>query len=489
MKKWLSLILCAAMLLTVCSFAAAEGTEMPEPLHHFSFDGEENEGYTAVVNVDKDDSIPTLDGASKNIVAADDVTFQYGPGAVGKSLFLDGKFGLDLNLMPTGTDAWTVSYWMNASRLSTYGPTLQIGYNMSRDENAANVTWMNITQSEWGSNSAKIFPVVWSRNKATDSWPWAYSWDDAIHGKREWVHVTVVTDGTEPAYEETSAPQVNIRYYINGELTYNSAEKLGWANGALAPNIMKPDEDVLFESYFGINYWDSMFKGYVDDMYVFDCALTDEQVKTLYSLGDPTVEVDKDGPAADPAAEAAPAVEVKITGVAVGAEDMSTPFWGAHSDIWTVPAGAGAGVVFTNYNAGEEAANWNNFNVVLQNTPTGHSADDAEGYKEYAVVRSDNFGWGEGYDNNADLVGTPGWEGNLGPQLNGATITVIVLNDGEGNINVGMFGEKNGEPMYAQTYENIKADKGDIYFCLVVDGCCLDIQDVLTAAETEALKK
>lgn len=189
----------------------------------------------------------------------------------------------------------------------------------------------------------------------------------------------------------------------------------------------------------------------------------------------------KGGPVVEEAAAAeepaAPAVEVKITGTAVGAGDCTTGFWGAHSDIWAVPDGEFAGVIFTNYNAGEEAANWNNFNVVLQNTPTGHAADQAEGYAEYAVVRSDNFGWGAGYDGNEELVTTPEWEGNLGPQLNGATIAVIVQKDGD-KVSVGMFGDKVDGGSYSQTYENIKAD-GDVYFCLVVDNCCLDIQQVL----------
>ena len=472
MKKWLSLILCVAMLLSVCSFAAADETAVPEPFQHISFDGVEDEAYTAVTNIDKDDRIPTLDGANKNIAAADGVTFQYTDGPVGKCLFLDGTFGLDLGLIATESDAWSISYWMNASRLSTYGPTLQIGYNVSRDDSVANVTWMNITQSEWGSNSAKIFPVVWSRNKANDSWPWAYAWDDAIHGKREWVHVTVVTDGTEPAYEETSAPQVNIRYYINGELTYNSAEHLAWANGALAPNIMKPDEEIQFETYFGINYWDTMFKGYVDDLYVFDCALTDEQVKALYAMGDPTVEVDKDGPVPAAAEEAAPVVEVKITGTAVGAEDLSTGWWGAHSDIWAVPAGESVSVTFTDY-VPAEGSNWNTFVVVLQNTPTGHSADDAEGYAEYAVVRADNYGWGTGYEGCTPECN---WNWNTFiTDMNGANVVVTVTNNGETADVVANVKTLSGAE-YFQSYKGI-AVTGDLYFCLGVDSSCLDIID------------
>ena len=491
MKKLLALVLCAAMLLSLCSFAAAEESALPGAFAHVTFDGED-EGYIAVTNSEE---VPAeADGANKGIVPAEGVEFRYGEGPVGKALFLDGKFGLDLGLMPTGTDAYTVAFWMNASRLSTYGPSLQMGYNVGRNDTVANVTWMNITQSEWGTSNAKIFPVVWSRNKANDTWPWFYGWDDAIHGKREWVHVAIVTDGTEPAYVDGSAPQVNVRYYVNGQLVYNSADGLAWANGALAPNIMKPDEGVGFESYFGINYWDTMFKGYVDDLYVFDTALDDGQVAALYAMGNPAIDSPQNGPeeaaeaAAAPVEEPAPApVEIAISGTAVGAVTLDTPFWGAHSDIWPVAPGETAGVAFVNYNAGEEAANWNNFNVVLQNSPTGHSANDVEGYAEYAVVRSDNYGWGAGYEGNEDLVLANNYDWNtFTSDLNGANVVVLVANNGDTADVLAVIVTAEGKELY-QSYSGIKIT-GDLYFCLVVDNCCLDIQGTLdNAAVAEIL--
>ena len=54
MKKLFALILCAALMLTMASFAAAEGTELPEPFAHITFDGED-EGYKAITNADKDE--------------------------------------------------------------------------------------------------------------------------------------------------------------------------------------------------------------------------------------------------------------------------------------------------------------------------------------------------------------------------------------------------------------------------------------------------
>ncbi len=489
MKKLFALILSAALLLSVCSFAAAEAAGIPDAFAHITFDGED-EGYKAVTNGEKDglseEELAKLDGANKTIVEAPDAKFAYAPGPVGKSLFLDGTYGLDLGLKPTNTDVWTVSFWLNASRLSDYGPTLQIGYNMERADTAANVTWMNITQTNW---TPKYFPTIWSRNVASNAedgtvcWPWMapFADDGAMIGKREWAMFTVVCSGEEQT-GANGQKTVGAQLYVNGELRYDSADN--YTNGTyfpytwdatLAPNIMKPGEDA-FEAFFGINFWDTIYKGYVDDLYVFDTALNAEQVKALYALGDGTLESSKDGPAeeeaAEPAAEAA-WIKPVITGTAVGAEDLSSGFWSAHSAIWAAPKGEPASVTFTVY-APEEGSNWNSFVVVLQNTPEGHAADQAEGYKEYAVVRADNYGWGGGYEGNDALVLECNWDwDNFVRNINGAKVTVTVTNNGD-KADVDIKATTADGKEFTQSYKNILVD-GDVYFCLGVDSSCLDI--------------
>ena len=181
-------------------------------------------------------------------------------------------------------------------------------------------------------------------------------------------------------------------------------EEWTW-DATLAPNIMKPG-DSEFESYFGVNYWDPMFIGYVDDLYVYDQALTAGQVLSLYQLGDPSVAMEypdaPEGGAQEPADPvAADHSGVTITGTQVGATDCSTAFWTEFSDTVAVPEGESVTVSFKNYSS--QLENWNNFAVILQNVPDVHNADDNADYKEYAVVRADNFGWGAGYDNIAEI--------------------------------------------------------------------------------------
>ena len=498
MKKWIAAVLFAAMLVGLCAFATAEG--LPEPFAHITFDGED-EGYVAITNGDE---VPAeLDGANKSIIPAEDVAFRYGEGPVGQALFLDGKYGVDLKLAPTNTDTWTVSFWLNASRLSDYGPTLQMGYNIGKSDATSNVTWMNVTQTNW---TPKYFPTVWSRNVASNAedgtacWPWMAPFADegAMIGKREWAMFTIVCSGEEQVGPSTGAKTVGAQLYVNGELRYDSNDNYNngtwfpysW-DATLAPNIMKPDEGVPFEAYFGVNYWDTIYKGYVDDLYVFDSALNAEQVAALYALGNPAIESPQNGPeeaaaAAEPVAEepAAEPVEVVIKGTAVGATDLSTGFWGAHSEIWPVPKDGFTVVAFTNYNPGEEASNWNNFNVVLQNTPTGHSAEEAEGYAEYAVVRSDNFGWGDGY---ATAVAENNWDwDNFCKNLNGAGVVLMVSNNGDTADVVALVTTKDEDKIFYQSYKGITIT-GDLYFCLVVDNCCLDVEGVVGSDELGGL--
>ncbi|MDD6639174.1 MAG: hypothetical protein PUE81_10455 [Lachnospiraceae bacterium] len=456
---------------------------LPDAFAHITFDEGAGEAYKAIVQVDdKGDN----DGANFGL-ADTDATFQYVTGPVGNALYLDGSYGLDLGLEATNTDTYTVSFWVNADRLATYGPTLQFGYNIGKAADAGNnVSWANVTQTEWGTDGAKIFPIVWSRNEASDAaadidcWPWLYSFDDSIHGKREWAMVTIVCSGEEQT-GPTGNKTVGAQLYVNGQLTYDSQDN--YANGSvfeytwdatLAPNLMKPDGS-KFESYFGINYWDTVFKGFVDDLYVFDSALTAGQVLSLYQLGDATVET----VAPDGGSEEETAADVTITGTAVGTPDCATGFWGAHSETWAVPEGESVSKTFINYH-GAEAANWNNFVVVLQNVADAHSADDNADYKEYGVVRADNYGWaGEA---NTGTEGALPWvlESNwnwdsFAADLQGATVTVTVTNNG-GSADVVADVTTAAGATYQQKYSGIVVD-GDLFFCLTVDNCCLDIQN------------
>lgn len=150
--------------------------------------------------------------------------------------------------------------------------------------------------------------------------------------------------------------------------------------------------------------------------------------------------------------------EVRNTANMVGAEDNSTGFHGASSDIFNVPVGKTKYIAFTNYS--DLADNWNNFLVFLHKSITTD---------EYAFVRADNFGLGNGY---AACVngGTQGDWSTWLSGMNGAKVTVYVTNCGNStaDIQAAMVGTKGTTS--TQYYLGINTiDPNDLCFTLSVE--------------------
>ena len=152
----------------------------------------------------------------------------------------------------------------------------------------------------------------------------------------------------------------------------------------------------------------------------------------------------------------------------IGATDNSTPFWGAHSESIKIGARETFVTTFTNYSSG--ANNWNNFVIVLAS---------ADGATEYAVVRADNYGWGNGY-----AACTPtGDQGDWGiwlAAMDGAKVTTYVTNNGDGTADVKAVMKGTNGVTYTQTYTGINTvNPDDFYFHLTVDGCHLEFDEVI----------
>ncbi len=148
--------------------------------------------------------------------------------------------------------------------------------------------------------------------------------------------------------------------------------------------------------------------------------------------------------------------------VVLGATDCSQAFWTTHSDIWEVPVGQTVVKSFTNYTDGVN--NWDNYLVVLQNTPTGHSATDNEAYAEYAVCRADAYGWGGaiGDYTTAVLTNNINWDTFTG-DMDAAHVEVAVTNNGA-TADVNCIITTVDHKTYYQSYKGITTG-GDLYFC------------------------
>lgn len=145
----------------------------------------------------------------------------------------------------------------------------------------------------------------------------------------------------------------------------------------------------------------------------------------------------------------------------VGAEDNTTAFLGAFSDDFNVPVGETKAISFTNYSS--LANNWNNFVVVLR------KAD----LTEYATVRADNYGWGNGYAACLTSGGQTDWAAWLAG-MNGAKVTVYVTNCGNSTADVQAVMQGTTGTNSTQYYLGINTvDSSDLNFALTVDGCHL----------------
>ena len=153
--------------------------------------------------------------------------------------------------------------------------------------------------------------------------------------------------------------------------------------------------------------------------------------------------------------------------VTIGATDNSTPFWGAHSDNIKVGPKETFVSTFTNYSNG--VANWNNFVVVLC------AADNSE----YAVVRADNYGWGNGYDACTPSGGQTDWGAWLAA-MDGAKVTTYVTNNGDGTADVKCVMVGTDGNTYYQDYIGINTiNPNDFYFRFTVDGSHIEFDNVV----------
>ena len=111
--------------------------------------------------------------------------------------------------------------------------------------------------------------------------------------------------------------------------------------------------------------------------------------------------------------------------ITIGAEDFSTPWWSAFSDLVTLK---GDGTMhFGFYNYTDEAENWRNWLVVLTN---GKNRDEG-GYAEYCVLRADAYGWGDGNYQGSNITHDFNFDdGSFKKGMNGAWVDLTIRRSG-----------------------------------------------------------
>jgi hypothetical protein len=167
---------------------------------------------------------------------------------------------------------------------------------------------------------------------------------------------------------------------------------------------------------------------------------------------------------------------IDIEGTLIGNTDLSTAWWTAFSDYFTLQKNQVLTLEFTNYT--NKIGNWHNWLLVA--TTDADRGDEAAGYKEYFVLRADNYCWGV-YGNsndNADIYqisSNYNWD-TFKDDMYGAKVKLTLTRDGakltaHADITTAVGTE------YYENLEVANCDDGEqtIRAFLTVEGGCLDL--------------
>ncbi len=202
-----------------------------------------------------DESIGDASALSKGLSAYDGSPV-YEAGRLGKAIRLD-NYGLRLNQEDVGQN-YTVSLWMkHDTALTDNQQILSLGHGTDKSEN-----WLDIAGDRNNSGNYKI----WTRNKAVSPNNWYYI-DESVKQKTgEWTMLSLTGNGTDFAVYFNGQP-VTLTGDTSASVIQNAANVL---NGA--------GQDI----FIGVNNWDSVFDGLVDDVTVYNQDLTAEDILALY---------------------------------------------------------------------------------------------------------------------------------------------------------------------------------------------------------------
>jgi arabinan endo-1,5-alpha-L-arabinosidase len=164
----------------------------------------------------------------------------YGNGKTGKAAVFNGESGIRLPNGLISSNTYSVSLWLKPEQITMYTTT----FFGARDSN----NWLSLVPN----GPANGNTMVWSGSG---------TWYDAAVGMKinndEWSHLAFSVDnGT-------------INVYVNGVQKFTGTD---------FPNIFTSTSSSFS---LGVNYWDTPFKGLMDELRIYEGALTPTQVSNL----------------------------------------------------------------------------------------------------------------------------------------------------------------------------------------------------------------
>lgn len=277
-KKFLVGALTAVLMVegVIATTATSEAAKVPKAKYTYSFD-KADKNLVAVGHKKEDSQTgkPVDPGAPTKVSKK----IQLKKGKKGKALYLDRTYGVKLNNMKLKAKKYTIAFWVKTdSTMSDAMPIFFAGNESVADENTK---WFSVTKQAWlGTDHS---PVVWSHNGAKGEFPWTSDisepFDNMIVPDNGWLHIAITVGkeygdaGKVTEYmtkgDDGYTKGNNCVIYVNGEL---------YGTGTPVANDIFDGKET---AYLGINYWDTKFKGYIDELKIYNKALSEEQVQAV----------------------------------------------------------------------------------------------------------------------------------------------------------------------------------------------------------------
>lgn len=163
----------------------------------------------------------------------------FAAGQVGQAVQLDGQSGVRLPDGLINSHTYTVSMWLNPAVLTQFTPAFFAA--------ASNDSWLSLVPRSWDQNT-----MLWSGSQL---------WFDGSAGLQipanQWTHVAF------------SVQQGQLSLYINGEQKFTGS------------NFRDLFSTVQAVFALGVNYWDIPFQGAIDELAIYESALTAAEIKAL----------------------------------------------------------------------------------------------------------------------------------------------------------------------------------------------------------------
>lgn len=163
----------------------------------------------------------------------------FGAGKAGQALLLSGQNGVRLPDGLIHSYTYTVSMWLNPAVLTQFTPAFFAAAN--------NDNWLSLVPRSWDQNT-----MLWSGSQV---------WFDGSAGLQipanQWTHVAF------------SVHQGQLSLYINGVQRFSGS------------NFRDLFSTVQAVFALGVNYWDIPFNGAIDELAIYESALTAAEIKAL----------------------------------------------------------------------------------------------------------------------------------------------------------------------------------------------------------------